>query len=90
MANSLHFHQRPEPIVQLLKSYLRPQGRFILVEYNIEQGNSAVPYPVSYSQWEELAAALWFHGHTVVDDAAQPLFERDLFSSELVRLTGED
>jgi SAM-dependent methyltransferase len=55
MANSLHFHRRPEPIVQMLKSYLRPQGRFILVEYNIEQGNSAVPYPVSYRQWADLA-----------------------------------
>jgi SAM-dependent methyltransferase len=55
MANALHFHRNPQPIVQLLKSYLRPQGRFILIEYNIEHGNSAVPYPVSYRQWEELA-----------------------------------
>jgi precorrin-6B methylase 2 len=55
MANSLHFQRHPEPIVQLLKSYLRSQGRFILVEYNIEEGNSAVPYPVSYRQWETLA-----------------------------------
>lgn len=60
MANSLHFHQRPEPIVQLLKSYLRPHGRFILIEYNVEQGNSAVPYPVSYTQWEKLAARCGF------------------------------
>ena len=29
MANSLHFHRNPAPIVQLLKSYLRPQGRFM-------------------------------------------------------------
>src|SRR5512143_3423710 len=25
MANALHFQRRPEPVVQLLKSYLRPQ-----------------------------------------------------------------
>ena len=55
MANSLHFHRHKEPIVQLLKSYLNPQGHFILVEYNIEQGNNAVPYPVSFRQWENLA-----------------------------------
>ena len=60
MANSLHFHRSPEPIVQLLKRYLRPQGRFIIVEYNIEHGNSAVPYPVSFLQWEELAARCGF------------------------------
>jgi precorrin-6B methylase 2 len=60
MANALHFQRRPEPIVQLLKSYLRSQGRFIIVEYNIEQGNSAVPFPVSYRHWEELARSCGF------------------------------
>ena len=60
MANALHFHRNQEPIVRLLQSYLRPQGRFILVEYNIEQGNSAVPYPVSYRQWEDLAQRCGF------------------------------
>ncbi len=33
----------------------------ILVEYNIEQGNSAVPYPVSYRQWEGLARRCGFN-----------------------------
>ena len=60
MANALHFHRQKEPIVQLLKRYLRPQARFILVEYNIEQGNSAVPYPVSYRQWADLAQRCGF------------------------------
>jgi SAM-dependent methyltransferase len=60
MANALHFQHGPQAIVQLLKSYLRPQGRFILVEYNIEQGNSAVPYPVSYRMWSELAQRCGF------------------------------
>jgi precorrin-6B methylase 2 len=60
MANSLHFHRQKDAIVQLLKSYLRSQGHFILVEYNIEQGNSAVPYPVSFGQWEKLAARCGF------------------------------
>jgi precorrin-6B methylase 2 len=60
MANALHFHRQKEPIVQLLKSYLHSQGHFILVEYNIEQGNSAVPYPVSYRLWDELAQRCGF------------------------------
>ncbi len=60
MANSLHFHRYQEPIIQLIKGYLSSQGRFILVEYNIEHGNSAVPYPVSYRMWEELAQRCGF------------------------------
>ncbi len=55
MANALHFHRNVEPIVRLARSYLKSSGRLIVVEYNIEQGNSAVPFPISFSMWERLA-----------------------------------
>ena len=80
MANSLHFHQRPEPIVQLLKSYLRPHGRFILIEYNLEQGNSAVPYPVSYRQWEEIAQHCGFT-HTQLLLTRPSRFLKEIYSA---------
>ncbi len=57
MANALHFipdHQK-DAVVQLLKSYLRPGGRLILVEYSADRGNVWVPYPVSYPTWETIA-----------------------------------
>lgn len=80
MANALHFHRSKEPIVQLLKSYLHPQGRFILVEYNIEQGNSAVPYPVSYRQWQVLAARCGFD-HTQLLKTRPSRFLREIYSA---------
>jgi SAM-dependent methyltransferase len=80
MANALHFHRRPEPIVQLLRSYLRPYGHFILVEYNIEQGNSAVPYPVSYRMWEELASRCGFK-HTRLLKTRPSRFLREIYSA---------
>lgn len=55
MANSLHFVRRKDAILQLVRSYLRPQGRLILVEYNTDRGNPWVPYPLSYPTWETLA-----------------------------------
>jgi ubiquinone/menaquinone biosynthesis C-methylase UbiE len=55
MANSLHFVRRKDPILQLVRSYLRPQGRLILVEYNTDRGNPWVPYPLSYPTWQTLA-----------------------------------
>src|SRR5260221_6039919 len=48
MANSLHFVRRKEPVLQLVRSYLRPGGRLLLVEYNVDHGNMWVPYPLSY------------------------------------------
>lgn len=80
MANALHFQRTPQPIVQLLKSYLRSQGRFILVEYNIEQGNSAVPYPVSYRMWAELAQQCGFT-HTQLLLTRPSRFLKEIYSA---------
>jgi len=57
-ANTLHFHRHKEPILRQLISYLKPGGRFIVVEYNIDHGNQWVPYPFTYATWETLAASV--------------------------------
>ena len=80
MANSLHFHRHKEPIVQLVKRYLRSQGRLISVEYNIEHGNSAVPYPVSYPQWAELAKRCGFT-HTQLLHTRPSRFLKEIYSA---------
>ena len=55
MANSLHFARQKDPVLQLVRSYLRPGGRLLLVEYSTDRGNMWVPFPLSYSTWEALA-----------------------------------
>jgi hypothetical protein len=54
MANSLHFHKDKAAILKLIFEYLGPQGCLILVEYNVDRGNTWVPYPVSYKSWQSL------------------------------------
>jgi SAM-dependent methyltransferase len=62
MANALHFiaRSRQAEVVRLLKGYLRPQGRMLLVEYNVDRGNLWVPHPLSYPTWEALARECGF------------------------------
>ncbi len=55
MANSLHFIRDKAPVLALMRSYLKPDGRFVLVEYNADHGNTWVPYPLSYPTWERMA-----------------------------------
>ena len=55
MANSLHYVRKKDPVLQLIRSYLKPAGRLLIVEYNAERGNMWVPYPFSYRTWEVLA-----------------------------------
>jgi SAM-dependent methyltransferase len=58
-ANSLHFvaRDRQVGVVAGLATHLRPDGRFVVVEYDADRGNPWVPHPFSYAAWERLAAA---------------------------------
>jgi len=60
MANSLHFHQDKSAVLELIHDYLLPRGCLILVEYNSDQGNTWVPYPVSYKSLQSLVEECGF------------------------------
>ena len=65
LANALHFqpYARQGRVIKLLQSHLRPGGRFILIEYDVDRGNHWVPHPLSYQSWERLAGECGF-AHT--------------------------
>jgi SAM-dependent methyltransferase len=57
MANALHWVRRQEAVLRLLAGYLKPGGRFVLVEYELQGPRGYVPFPVGYSRFESLAQA---------------------------------
>lgn len=61
-ANTLHFLGDKNGVIELLKSYLRPGGRFVVVEYNTDKGNHWVPHPFSYPSWKKMAGKLGLTG----------------------------
>lgn len=67
MANSLHFLRDKDATLQLLRGYLKPNGRLLIVEYSTDRGNMWVPYPFSYSTWEKMARK---NGFTTVQQLA--------------------
>lgn len=60
MANSLHFVRRKEPVLQLVRGYLKADAPLLLVEYNTDRGNIWVPHPLSFGTWQQLAARCGF------------------------------
>lgn len=62
MANSLHYVREKAPVLALVRGYLKPGGRLLIVEYNADRGNPWVPYPFAYPTWERLAAQAGFAG----------------------------
>jgi hypothetical protein len=63
MANALHFVRQKEAAVTGLRGYLKPGGRWLLVEYNTDRGNLWVPHPLSFATWVALAGRCGF-AHT--------------------------
>jgi ubiquinone/menaquinone biosynthesis C-methylase UbiE len=60
MANSLHFEREKLAVLRLVRGYLRPAGRLVLVEYDTDRGNPWVPFPLSFRTWTALAAEAGF------------------------------
>jgi ubiquinone/menaquinone biosynthesis C-methylase UbiE len=83
MANSLHFVKDKAPLVERLRGYLKPGGRFVLVEYNADRGNPWVPYPLSYSTWEALARRAGFTSTRLIGRVPSR-FLGEIYSAESV------
>lgn len=54
MANSLHFFKDKIKVLKHIKSFLKPNGKLIIVEYNVDKGNMWVPYPFSFPTFETM------------------------------------
>jgi SAM-dependent methyltransferase len=55
MANSLHFHKDKVSILRHVGTLLKPGGRLLVVEYDVDVGNVWVPYPFSFEKFRLLA-----------------------------------
>jgi len=48
-------------VLRHLRSYLKPNGLFVLIEYNVDSGNPWVPYPLTFETWHVLALHAGFN-----------------------------
>lgn len=60
MANSLHFFKDKVKVLQHVRTFLKPDGKLLLVEYNVDSGNPWVPYPFSFDTFCKLAVQAGF------------------------------
>jgi ubiquinone/menaquinone biosynthesis C-methylase UbiE len=59
-ANSIHFVRDHITLLRQWRGYLKPDGRLVLVEYDTDEGNRWVPYPVSFASLSPVARAARF------------------------------
>lgn len=66
MANSLHFVRAKDEVLAHIRAVLKPGGKLLLVEYDTDHGNYAVPHPLSFKTWQQVAAENGFTETTLL------------------------
>ena len=59
-ANAIHYVRDRVGLLRGWRGYLKPAGRLILVEYDSDDGNRWVPYPIAFASLPRFAAAAGF------------------------------
>ena len=54
-ANSIHYVRDQAALLSAWRDYLKPAGRIVLVEYELDRPNSWVPYPISFARLTTIA-----------------------------------
>jgi SAM-dependent methyltransferase len=88
MANSLHYVREQEAFVRQCETRLNDDGRFVIVEYDLEQPNRWVPYPVSRRRLTALFAAAGYSSPVWLG-ARRSVYQRGEMYAALIRRAGE-
>jgi ubiquinone/menaquinone biosynthesis C-methylase UbiE len=59
-ANAIHYVPDKVKLLGGWRQYLKPRGRLIIVEYDADEGNQWVPYPISYANFGDVVEAAGF------------------------------
>ena len=86
-ANALHFLRDKTPALKQIYNLLKPGGRLIVVEYNVDRGNLWVPPPFSYPTWEKMARKAGFT-HTELLATRPSSFLGEFYAALSVRSEG--
>jgi SAM-dependent methyltransferase len=79
-ANSLHYVRDLAACLARLQAFLKPGGRFILVEYDIQTPSPWVPYPLPFDRWQREAARAGLTGTRLLGRRPSR-FQREMYAA---------
>jgi ubiquinone/menaquinone biosynthesis C-methylase UbiE len=86
MANALHFARDQASVLALAAGYLRPGGRFLVVEYDVSAALPWVPFPLPFERFHALAPGAGLAGAALVGTRHSPSSGIVMYASAAVRV----
>jgi SAM-dependent methyltransferase len=75
-ANAIHFVRDHVALLRQWRDYLQPDGRLVLVEYDTDDGNRWVPYPISFASLARVARAAGYRELTLIGSRGSRFLDR--------------
>jgi trans-aconitate methyltransferase len=85
MANALHFVADKNHLVKALLSKMKPDGVFLLIEYDLRTANAWVPYPIHKDLLEKFAAEAGFTSVSFLHEVPSVYNRSTIYSAILHR-----
>jgi ubiquinone/menaquinone biosynthesis C-methylase UbiE len=83
IANALHFVDDQVNALKRFKKILKPSGKIILIEYDLERSNPWVPFPITFVRLRQIIKQSGFNEVTKIAEAPSRYHEANIYSSVL-------
>lgn len=83
MANSLHYVEHKKLFIEKLKDHLSENGRLIIVEYDTDNVNPWIPYPITLRQLEKLFKVAGFKSVRKIGERPSRYGNKNMYAVEI-------
>lgn len=90
IANALHYVRNPDNFAVELKKLLKPQARLLIIEYDTEEANRWVPFPLSFNALEKWAGLNGFRNIRKLKERPSVYQRSNIYSAVLEAMAGKD
>jgi trans-aconitate methyltransferase len=85
MANALHFVEDKNHLIKTLLSKMKPDGVFLLIEYDLRTANAWVPYPIHKDRLKKFAIEAGFTSVSFLHEVPSVYNRSTIYSAVLHR-----
>lgn len=86
MANSMHYVQHQDVFVERIKKFLKPNGCFLIVEYDTGRSNPWIPYPLHFDRLAQLFKKEGFSSIKKINEKPSRYNKSNLYSAIIRQL----